>query len=131
MPIIDARKIKGVRVKAPYERIIKVLLAPDTQDDVKEISITMGIIYPHSRNDLHTHEGTEILYIVTGHGKAVMGDKTFEIGPDCIIVATPGLPHQQINESDETMKMYAVWTPAVTGKEVLDRALKAAGEKTR
>lgn len=128
MPVIDARKIEGVKVKAPYERIIKVLLAPDTQDDVKEISITMGIIYPHSHNDLHKHEGTEILYIVTGWGRAVMGDRTVEIGPDSVIVATPGLMHQQINESDETMKMYAVWTPAVSGKEVLDRALEAAGQ---
>lgn len=129
MPVIDARKIEGVKVTAPYERIIKILLTPDTQDDVKEISITMGIIYPHSHNDLHKHVGTEILYIVTGWGQAVMGDQTVEIGPDSIIVATPGLLHQQINDSDETMKMYAVWIPALSGKEVLDRALGAAGKQ--
>jgi quercetin dioxygenase-like cupin family protein len=126
MCVIDAGKIEGVKIPAPYERTVKVLLAPDTQDLVKDVSITMGIIAPHSRNDLHTHEGFELLYIVTGFGKAVLGENAYEIKHDSLIVAAPGVPHQQINESDDTMKMFAIWTPAVSGKEVLDRALIAA-----
>lgn len=126
MTVIDASKIKGTKIDAPYERIVKILLAPDTQDVVKDISITQGIIYPHAQNDLHTHEGFELLYIVTGFGYAVLGDEKYEIKHDSLIVAAPGVQHQQINESDETMKMFAIWTPAVTGEEVLGRAKEAA-----
>ena len=129
MSVIDISKIKGVRINEPFGRTVKIILAPDTQDQVKDLSITMGIIDPHSRNDLHTHEGFELLYIVTGYGKGIVGDKTYEIKPDCLIIAAPGVKHSQINESDDTMKMYAVWTPAVTGKDVLNRALNAAGQK--
>jgi quercetin dioxygenase-like cupin family protein len=125
MYVIDASKIEGIRIPAPYERTIKILLTPDTQDLVKDISITMGILAPHSQNDLHTHEGFEILYIVTGFGKFVVGNETHEIKSDCLLIAPPGTPHRQINESDDTMKMLAVWTPPVLGKDVIDRAMNA------
>lgn len=126
MGVIYADKIKGTKIQSPYDRIIKVLLTPETQDEVKDLSMTMGIVYPNCSNDLHTHKGFEILYIVTGYGKAVIGEKTYEVRPDTIIVAPPGIVHQQINESDETMKMFCVWTPAVTGDEVVGRAIEAA-----
>ncbi len=129
MPFIDITKIEGTRVEGPYGRLIKIIMTPETQPDIKDISITMGILDPHSRNDLHIHEGqTEILYIVNGFGKAVIGDKTYDIKHDSLIIATPGMLHQQINLSDETMQMFAIWTPAVTGREVLERSLKAAGQ---
>jgi len=126
MSIIDATKIEAIQVPAPFSRSIKVLLAPDTQDEVKDISITMGIIAPHSMNDYHTHEGTEILYIATGYGRAVLDGEEFEIKPDSLIVAPAGVAHRQINDSDDTMKMVAVWTPPVSGKEVIERAMEAA-----
>lgn len=123
--VIYANKVESYSIPAPFQRSIKVLLAPDTQEVVKDLSITMGIIAPHSRNDYHAHEGTELLYIVSGHGRAVIDDKEYPIGPDALIVAPPGILHQQINESDETMKMLAVWTPPVLGSEVIDRAVEA------
>jgi len=129
MSVIDISKIKGVRINEPFGRTVKIILAPDTQEQIKDLSITMGIIDPHSKNDLHTHKGFELLYIVSGYGKGVVGDTTYDIKPDCLIIASPGVEHCQINESDETMKMYCVWTPAVTGKDVLNRALSAAGQK--
>jgi len=125
MYVIDVSKIEGVKISAPYERVIKVLLAPDTQDIVKDISITMGILAPHSQNDLHTHEGFEILYIISGFGKFVVDNKVYEIKSDYLLIAPPGVPHRQINESDDAMKMLAIWTPPVLGKDVIDRALNA------
>ena len=126
MSYIDISKIKGTRIDAPYGRTIKIILTPDTTDEVKDISITMGIIDPHSQNDLHIHEnGMEILYIVSGYGRAVIGDEEYPIRHDSLIVAPKGVVHQQINESDDTMKMFAIWTPAVTSDEVLNRAINA------
>jgi len=127
MSLIDISKIQGVRINEPYGRTVKIISTPEISDEVKDISITMGIIDPHSKNDLHIHEnGMEILYIVSGFGRAVIGDKEYPIQHDSLIVAPKGVVHQQINESDDTMKMFAVWTPAVTGDEVLNRAIEAA-----
>jgi len=130
MSVIDISKIKGVRINEPYGRTVKIICAPDITDEVEDISITMGIIDPHSKNDLHIHENEmEILYIVSGFGKAIVGDEEYPIQHDSLIIAPRGVSHQQINESDDRMKMFAVWTPAVSGKEVLDRAIKAAESK--
>ena len=129
MAYIDISKIKGVRISEPYGRTVKIISTPEISDEVKDLSITMGIIDPHSKNDLHIHEeGMEILYIVSGFGRAVIGDEEYPIQHDSLIIAPRGVQHQQINESDDTMKMFAVWTPAVTGEEVLSRAIKAAEE---
>jgi len=126
MSLIDINSIKGVRIDEPYGRNIKIILAPDISDEVKDVSITMGIIDPHSQNDLHMHpEGIEILYIVSGFGYAVIGDEKFPIRHDSLIVAPKGVMHQQVNESDDPMKMFAVWTPPVTSEEVLGRARQA------
>jgi len=130
MSIIDIGKIKGIRIQEPYARTVKIISTPEISEEVKDISITMGIIDPHSRNDLHLHEeGMEILYIVSGYGRAVIGDEEYPIRQDSLIIAPRGVMHQQINESDDTMKMFAVWTPAVTGEQVLNRAIKAAERK--
>lgn len=131
MPYVDISKIQGTRIAAPYGRTVKIIATPEMFTELKDISITMGIIDPHSRNDLHTHEGMEILYIVSGYGRAVIGDREYPIQHDSLIIAPGGVQHQQINESDDTMKMFAVWTPAVTGAEVLGRAIEAAGKEAK
>lgn len=124
--VFDCTAIEGVVINKPFERQVKVLVDRETQDVVKDISITMGVVAPRSRNDLHCHKGVEILYITTGYGKAVVGDKTYDLKSNCLIIAPPGVMHQQINESDETMRMFAIWTPYESGEDVLKRAIEAA-----
>ena len=126
MPVIDCTKIEGTLIPDPYDRLVKVIVDCETDPVVKDISITMGILAPHSRNDLHCHEGTELLYITTGRGRAVIGDEEFEIKDNHLIIAPPGVMHQQINDSSETMRMFAIWTPAVPGRDVLKRAIDTA-----
>ena len=132
MSVIDISKIKGTRIPEPYGRTVKIIVTPDTSQEVKDVSITMGIIDPHSCNDLHIHEnGIEMLYIVSGHGRAIVGDKEYPIQHDSLIIAPSGVLHQQINESDDTMKMLAIWTPSVTSEEVLGRALEALNKEVK
>ena len=126
MPVIDCTNIEGVVIPKPFERLVKVIVDCDTDPVVRDISITMGILAPKRQNDMHCHEGTELLYVTTGRGKAVIGDEVFEIKDNHLIIAPPGVMHQQINESNETMRMFAIWTPAVSGKDVLERAIEAA-----
>ena len=125
MPIIDINKIEAIEISEPCRRSIKIVMTPETQEHIKDFSIVMGTIHPHKRNDLHTHEGYELLYIVSGSGKAVLGDDVIEIGPDTLIIAPPGTPHQQFNESEQPMKMFTIWNPAVAGEDVINRAIRA------
>lgn len=124
--VFDCTNIEGVVINEPFERQVKVLMDRETQDVVKDISITMGIIAPRSKNDLHCHEGTEILYITTGYGKAIVGDREYPLKANHLIIAPPGVMHQQINMSDETMRMFAIWTPYESGEDVVKRAIEAA-----
>lgn len=125
--VINCNTLDGVLIPKPYERFIKVIMAPETQEYVKDISITMGYFSPHCSNDLHSHpEGTEIIYIISGYGKAVVGDKTYDIAPNHLIIAPKDVLHQQINESDATMHLLAIWVPALSGDEVIGRAVKSA-----
>ena len=127
MPAISAFDVKSVHIPAPYERVIRVLLAPDTQDDVKGMSVSFGIFAPREgKTDLHTHPGVEMMYIITGKGECHIGDEVFPLKPDTLMVVPAGTMHDIRNYSDETMKLVAMFIPAETSKEITERAKEAA-----
>ncbi len=127
MPVIYAFDAESVRIPEPNERIIRVLLAPDTQDIVHGMSVSHCVIAANGgRTDLHMHPGVEMMYIITGQGKATIGDEEFELKPDTLIIAPPRTLHDMRNESDETMKLVAMYIPAESAKQILDRARAAA-----
>jgi len=114
---------------APYERIIRVLLAPDTQDIVSGMSVSHCVIAANrGRTDLHMHPGVEMMYIITGHGKCTIGDEEFGLKPDVLMIAPSRTMHDMRNYSDETMKLVAMFIPAETSSQIYERA--KAAEKT-
>jgi len=127
MPIIDALSVKPIKINGPYERVIRVLLAPDTQDAVKDLSISHAVISPHCSTDLrHTHPGAEMMYIMTGHGECTIGDETHKIGPNTLMICPAGIPHDIRNRGDEPMSLVAMFVPPETSKQIYDRAEKAS-----
>lgn len=129
MPVIKAFDVKEVKIPVPYERIIRVLLAPDTQDIVHGMSVSHCIIAPHSQTDFHLHPGVEMMYIITGNGECTIGNETFRLEPDVLMVAPPKTMHDMRNYSDETMKLVAMFIPAETASQIYERAEKAAEKK--
>ena len=130
MPVINAFDIKSVKIEGAYERVIRVLLAPDTQDLVKDMSVSHCVISPHSSTDLrHTHPGTEMMFIMSGHGECTIGDETHKIGPNVLMICPPNSPHDIRNYSDETMSLVAMFVPAETSTQIYERAEKAAKVK--
>ena len=130
MPVINAFDVKSVKIEGTYERVIRVLLAPDTQDLVKGISVSHCVISPHSSTDLrHTHPGTEMMFIMSGHGECTIGNETHKIGPNVLMICPPNSPHDIRNYSDETMSLVAMFVPAETSKQIYERAEKAAKVK--
>lgn len=127
MPVVNAFDVKSVKIEGAYERVIRVLLAPDTQDIVKGMSVSHAIISPHSSTDLrHTHPGVEMMFIMSGYGECTIGNETHKIGPNVLMICPPNSPHDIRNYSDETMSLVAMFIPAETSKQIYERAEKAS-----
>lgn len=67
-----------------------------------------------------------MMYIISGRGEAVIGEEKFELKPDVLMVVPPKTMHLMRNDSDETMKLVAMFIPAETSQQILDRAKEAA-----
>lgn len=127
MPVIDVFSKEAVRIPEPFARQIRVLLSPDTQDIVSGMSVSHAVLAPHGgKTDFHLHPGVEMMYIITGHGEATIGEEAFELKPDVLMVVPPKTMHDMRNYSDETMKLVAMFIPAETSSEIYERAKKAA-----
>lgn len=127
MPVINTFDVKPVKIEGPYERVIRVLLAPDTQDIVKEMSISHCVISPHSSTDLrHSHPGVEMMYIMSGYGECTIGDETHKLEPGTLMICPKNSPHDMRNYSDETMSLVAMFVPPETSRQIYDRAEKAS-----
>lgn len=111
MSVVNAREVRGVRVSAPYERLLKVCMSPE-DGRTKDFTLLVSIISPGSGTNYHCHEESgELIYVVSGYGKATIEGKEFEVGADTAIYAPLGVRHMIRNASDETMKLVCVFVP--------------------
>jgi len=61
---------------------------------------------PGGQTIVHAHDqGDEFFYVVSGRGKARLGDRYEEIGPGDAILISPGQTHQLSNPFDEDLKV--------------------------
>ena len=127
--VIKAWEEKGFRIPPPYERIQKRILAPD-KNEVNELTLSQTIIASNSGTDYHKHDRSELMYIVTGRGKALIEDQECELQPDIVLWVPGGIKHQLNNSSDETMKVVTIFVPAYTAEYLNQRALAAAKKAT-
>lgn len=125
MEVIRAWQSEGETISAPYERHIKVMLAPDV-NDVPELMYTYAIIYPHSSTDLHSHDRPELIQILSGRGYAECDGETVEIEPDMALWVRAGEEHRVVNTGPETLKLATVFVPGYTKEQNLQRIREAA-----
>ena len=58
------------------------------------------------------HPATDqIFFIVDGKGKAVVNGKTFKIGENDVVFVPAGARHNLVNEGDEPLKLFTVYSP--------------------
>lgn len=108
--LIQEHDVKGVYAPQPHERILKVLVSPDTVGSQK-ISVGLSIIDPGNSSTPHVHEGEEeVFYVVVGRGKVMLENKWFAISPGTAVYVKPGSLHQLLNIGDETLKV--LWASA-------------------
>jgi mannose-6-phosphate isomerase-like protein (cupin superfamily) len=116
---------EGVTVPEPYKRHIKVMLAPDRRN-ATELTFSQVLIYPESKTDYHTHDRPELIIVIAGRGVSVCEGKKTSIEPEMALWIPAGETHQIINNTDETLTLLTVFTPAYSAKELLEPVLKAA-----
>lgn len=68
-------------------------------------------IVPGSGNGFHTHNGTEIGYVVQGHIRLeVKGEPSKELGPGDSFMVPRGMVHRSVLVGDEPVKLVNSWT---------------------
>ena len=74
------------------------------------IQINHGTVAPGAALGGATHGDDEIYYILSGHGKCKLGEKTIEVHPDQVIFIPAGCFHALDNrESSEELKILTFW----------------------
>jgi mannose-6-phosphate isomerase-like protein (cupin superfamily) len=123
--VIDSMLIPGFKVAAPNERILKVVLSPDIGFP-EDMTLLLSIISPGNSTGKHTHDSTEIMYVASGRGLSIIGNKEQEIRVDNILVAPKGILHEVRNTGDETLKLVCFYVPALkpsgSYKEAIEKA---------
>lgn len=79
-----------------------------------------------------THQASDqILFIVKGEGQAVLDGQSTPITKHSVVYVTAGTRHNIINTSEEAMKLYTVYAPAVHKDGIIHKTkADAAKEET-
>ncbi len=128
--IVKASDEQGVTVPSPFDRTIKILLAPD-KAGVQELTLSHVLIPPGGHTDSHTHDRPELLYIISGQGVAKGDGEECQVGPDTAIWVETDEPHELINPGDEVLKLITVFVPAYQAADLYGQCLQRAEEKTQ
>ena len=123
--VVDSMSIPGVKVPAPNERVLKIVMSPELGNH-KEITLLLSIINPHSKTGLHTHDSDEIMYVATGEGESTMDGKTEKIRPNTIIFAPKSVQHEIRSTSDESLKLVCLYIPSLKPTGYFLEAISAA-----
>jgi mannose-6-phosphate isomerase-like protein (cupin superfamily) len=69
-------------------------------------------IEPHSSNAPHAHEDEEeVMFVYQGHGKTLIEDVWYDVGPESLVIIPPGVDHQFVNTGDEIFKFTYTFSP--------------------
>jgi mannose-6-phosphate isomerase-like protein (cupin superfamily) len=73
----------------------------------KCLTVGYTVVYPNCRTNGHSHaDKEEVYFILTGHGKATVGEENFEIGAGDVFYIVPGLFHSVENNTNEPLTYF-------------------------
>lgn len=127
MEILKFWEEEGVTVPAPYHRHIRVMLAPDRRD-TPEITFSQVLLYPGSRTEAHAHDRPELIVVIAGKGLSLIDGQKIRIEPEMALWILANEIHQIVNDTDETLNLLTVFTPAYSAEDLLGNIMKAAAK---
>lgn len=130
MPYVDAGGIKEARVPKPFERSLKVIMAPETHPEIKDFTLLFSKLAPRGGcTDFHAHEESgELMVITSGRGKAWLAGEECELKPGVAVYAPPGVEHKTLNTGDEPLEIVCIFVPPAPS-DYIRRNLAEAGEE--
>jgi len=118
--VVRIADVKGWMTDPPYDRELKVLLSPQLHS-VRNMAIGLMSLAPGKTSGLHSHEtAEEVWYIISGRGKARIGDETYEVGPDMVVFGPPGIPHGYVNDGTEMLRALFILSPAGDERRIVE-----------
>jgi mannose-6-phosphate isomerase-like protein (cupin superfamily) len=125
--IVNTKVVPEFRV--PGSRSIRVALDPRL-GNYDKATVTAVTIEPGGTTGLHQHTSDELIYVVSGRGRATLVDGEVKLERDVeggyIIVARAGVKHETRNTGDEPLKLYCVFIPPLPAEGYFAEALRLA-----
>ncbi len=120
MRAIKLKDISPFWSSPPHHRKLSVLISPKLGNSSDNLGLGIVEIPPGESGNVHAHaDEQESWYIISGHGRIIIGDEVIELEPDMAITAQKNLPHQIINDSDEFLKAIFIFSPAGPEQEFI------------
>ena len=118
---IKEYEVEEVQVKPPLKRTVKILASPEEgvlipgYDEsirgsllTRELTVGISTIPPGSGLPPHSHKDSEeVIYVLSGSGEYVLGDKKVRIEPGIALLIPPGIEHKMTNDGNESLKQ--IW----------------------
>ena len=84
------------------------------KDGLNGTEVWMQTIEPSGETPVHYHDCEEVIVILRGSGRATIGGKDTEFGPNTTLIIAPEVVHQIVNNGNEEIFLIAVFslTPA-------------------
>ena len=100
-----------------------VLVDPGDSSDVKveSIAVIFEAIAPGDRIPLHTHPIDEVIVVDEGRATVRLGDETREVGADTVVFVPANTPHGTSNETEESVRLHAMFPTERIGIHYLER----------
>ncbi|MGB4412989.1 MAG: AraC family ligand binding domain-containing protein [Atribacterales bacterium] len=130
MKIKRVQEVEGVEVPKPFERMVRVVFAPD-QDGVEDLNLISAVIYPKSSTDYRLRDRTELIYIISGRGMFVCNGNEFALEPDTAILVERGDKIQLKNPGPETLKLVSVYVQPFRASDLYQTLVKSAQEMNK
>lgn len=127
MPYVDSEEVPASQVPKPFERSLKVIMAPQTHPEVTDFTLLFSTLAPDGGcTDMHAHEtGGELMIFTSGLGRAWLGGEEYELKPGVVIYAPPGVEHKTMNMGEEPLDIICVFIPPAPG-DYVRRNIEAA-----
>ena len=131
MLFTDFNTIEGALIDKPFERELKFIMSPQTDAHIKNFTLILSTLVPDGGcTDFHSHnEGGELMIFMSGHGKAWLEGKEYELNPGVALYAPPGKSHKTLNTGKVPLRIACVFIPAVSTEYItanISAAKKAA-----
>lgn len=94
-----------------HPRSVHIMVEPATAGSA-HLAMGLEAVDPGSQIPVHVHpEAEEILFVYAGRGRARVGDREVEVGPETVIFVPKGTPHGLVNTSGGPVQLTWTFSP--------------------